>query len=417
MSDLSAASGLPRWHPPAELLEFAELVLTGVLARLPPGLPQAPQAGPVVLEDAEGTPVAILDPGAERALTPLRPFGQGPLRGARCTPSQVHQRWAEFGVVPGSDILAVPITGSLSTDAVKAIDDQAAGRPVLWIAVAGPGRTRDLPPVPLWRAVAALAGQSPEAAQAVPLVLPPAPAGGDDAGLVEEAARAFGATEVWLESPPGPRPARAAGLGPPSGMHHLFARAGQGRAQPRRYRGATIFFTGLSGSGKSTVAKALAERISEGDDEPGRTVSLLDGDEVRRLLSAGLGFSRADRDLNILRIGFVAAEITRHGGMAICAPIAPFAATREQVRERISAAGDFVLIHVNTPLAECERRDRKGLYAQARAGQIPEFTGISSPYEEPQDADLRLDTSNLSLDECVDQVLALVRARGLLDPA
>lgn len=183
---------------------------------------------------------------------------------------------------------------------------------------------------------------------------------------------------------------------------------------PRHRRGVTVFFTGLSGSGKSTVARGLADAVIE---RGGRSVSLLDGDVVRRLLSAGLTFSKADRDLNIRRIGYVAAEVTRHGGMAICAPIAPYASTRAQVRRMVSAVGDFVLIHVATPLAECERRDRKGLYAKARAGLIPEFTGISDPYEEPADADLVLDTSLLEPDEAVAQVLDLLVAGGWLRPA
>ncbi|WP_141578269.1 adenylyl-sulfate kinase [Actinomadura sp. WMMA1423] len=182
---------------------------------------------------------------------------------------------------------------------------------------------------------------------------------------------------------------------------------------PKRSRGITVLFTGLSGSGKSTVARALADALVE---RGGRTVTLLDGDVVRRMLSAGLTFSRADRDLNIRRIGFVAAEITRHGGTAICAPIAPYAATRAEVRRMVSAVGDFILVHVATPLEECERRDRKGLYAKARAGQIPEFTGISDPYEEPDDADLTLDTSRLTPDEAVARVLGLLVDGGWVRP-
>ncbi|MFI0410186.1 adenylyl-sulfate kinase [Actinomadura sp. 3N508] len=174
---------------------------------------------------------------------------------------------------------------------------------------------------------------------------------------------------------------------------------------PKLSRGMTVFFTGLSGSGKSTVARGLADALIE---RGGRTVTLLDGDVVRRMLSSGLTFSRADRDLNIRRIGFVAAEITRHGGTAICAPIAPYAATRAEVRRMVSAVGDFVLVHVATPLEECERRDRKGLYAKARAGVIPEFTGISDPYEAPVDADLTLDTSRMTPDEAVAKVLDLL---------
>jgi sulfate adenylyltransferase len=180
------------------------------------------------------------------------------------------------------------------------------------------------------------------------------------------------------------------------------------RYPPRRQQGVTVFFTGLSGSGKSTLARALTARL----EDAGRTVTLLDGDEVRRLLSAGLGFSREDIATNIARIAFVAAEVTRHGGIAVCAPIAPFAAVRADARDRVSATGDFVLVHVATPLAECERRDRKGLYARARAGEIRDFVGIDTPYEAPEDADLTLDTTGRNVDECLDAVWALLQKRG-----
>jgi sulfate adenylyltransferase len=180
---------------------------------------------------------------------------------------------------------------------------------------------------------------------------------------------------------------------------------------PRRERGLVVFFTGLSGSGKSTIARGLAEVIGERGD---RTVSLLDGDHVRHLLSAGLTFSRADRDLNIARIGFVAAEIARHGGIAICAPIAPYAAARAAVREMVQEVGDFLLVYVATPVDVCAARDRKGLYAKARAGLIEGFTGVSDPYEEPRDADLVLDTSTMTRAEAVNGVLAMLTSGGWL---
>jgi len=180
---------------------------------------------------------------------------------------------------------------------------------------------------------------------------------------------------------------------------------------PRRERGVVVFFTGLSGSGKSTIARALRDALAERGD---RTVSLLDGDLVRQLLSAGLTFSRADRDLNIARIGFVATEVARHGGIAICAPIAPYEAARAQVRRMVSEVGDFLLIHVATPVAVCEARDRKGLYAKARAGLIDHFTGISDPYEEPRNADLTIDTSVMSRQEAVQAVLGLLTGGGWL---
>ena len=180
---------------------------------------------------------------------------------------------------------------------------------------------------------------------------------------------------------------------------------------PRSERGFVLFLTGLSGSGKSTIARDLRDVLSERGD---RRVSLLDGDVVRNLLSAGLTFSREDRDLNIARIGFVAAEVARHGGIAICAPVAPFAAARARVREMVSEVGDFLLIHVATPLEVCEARDRKGLYAKARAGLIKQFTGISDPYEEPTDADLAIDTSLLTEQEGVAAVLRMLTAGGWL---
>jgi sulfate adenylyltransferase len=183
---------------------------------------------------------------------------------------------------------------------------------------------------------------------------------------------------------------------------------------PRAERGLAIFFTGLSGSGKSTIARGLAEALTERGD---RTVSLLDGDHVRQLLSAGLSFSRADRDLNIARIGYVAAEVARHGGIAICAPIAPYAAARAVARKLVTEVGDFLLVYVSTPVEVCEARDRKGLYAKARAGLIKGFTGVSDPYEEPRDADLVLDTSAMTRDQAVDAVLKLLITGGWLADA
>jgi len=181
--------------------------------------------------------------------------------------------------------------------------------------------------------------------------------------------------------------------------------------RPRSQRGLVLFLTGLSGSGKSTIARDLADVLAERSD---RQVSLLDGDLVRQLLSAGLTFSRADRDLNIARIGFVAAEVARHGGIAICAPIAPFASARAQVRQMVSEVGDFFLIHVATPGEVCEARDRKGLYAKARAGVISQFTGVSDPYEEPADAELVIDTSAISRPDAVQAVLRMLIAGGWL---
>lgn len=175
--------------------------------------------------------------------------------------------------------------------------------------------------------------------------------------------------------------------------------------------GFTVFFTGLSGSGKSTVAKALQARLLEIGP---REVTLLDGDVVRKNLSSELGFSKEHRNINILRIGYVASEIARHGGAAICCPIAPYDAIRKAVRSQIEPLGDFILIAITTPLEVCEQRDRKGLYAKARAGIIKEFTGISDPYEAPTDADLYINTAEHSLESAVKTIVSHLTARGLL---
>jgi sulfate adenylyltransferase len=180
---------------------------------------------------------------------------------------------------------------------------------------------------------------------------------------------------------------------------------------PRSQQGFTVFFTGLSGSGKSTIANALMVKLME---MGGRPVTLLDGDVVRKHLSSELGFSKEHRDLNIKRIGYVASEITKNGGIAICAPIAPYTATRRAVREMIEAFGAFVEVHVATSLEECERRDRKGLYKLAREGKIKEFTGISDPYEAPETPELRVDTESVDVDYCAQQVLLKLESMGLI---
>jgi sulfate adenylyltransferase len=183
------------------------------------------------------------------------------------------------------------------------------------------------------------------------------------------------------------------------------------QSPPRERQGFTVFFTGLSGSGKSTLARALAARLME---MGGRSVTLLDGDIVRRNLSSELGFSKAHRDINVRRIGFVASEITKNRGIAICAPIAPYHQTRRDVRAMIEAVGGFVEIHISTPIETCESRDRKGLYAKARAGLIPEFTGVSDPYEVPEKPELAIDTTSLGIDEAVQQILLKLEHEGYL---
>jgi sulfate adenylyltransferase len=249
------------------------------------------------------------------------------------------------------------------------LDALLAESPVIALVLAG---TDPLDPLQHARVTAWQALTSP---RHLPLVLLPLEAVTE--AEAAELAAAYGATE-GVADPLTPDPA----------LH-------------RHGTGLTVFFTGLSGSGKSTVAALLAVRLAEA----GRTVTLLDGDVVRTQLSAGLGFSKADRETNIRRIGFVAAEVTKHGGVAICAPIAPYAATRAAARAMVERYGRFVLIHVATPLEVCEARDRKGLYAKARAGLLTEFTGISDPYEIPLDADLSLDTSVMDVEAAVGLVM------------
>jgi len=185
----------------------------------------------------------------------------------------------------------------------------------------------------------------------------------------------------------------------------------QRRYPPRFKQGFTVFFTGLSGAGKSTIANALRIKLMERGDRP---LTLLDGDIVRTHLSSELGFSRQHRDLNIQRIGFVASEITKNGGIAICAPIAPYAQTRRKVRQMIEPLGGFIEVYVATPLQVCEQRDRKGLYAKARAGLIKEFTGISDPYEPPENPELIIDTQGITPDEAAQRIILKLESMGFI---
>jgi sulfate adenylyltransferase len=178
---------------------------------------------------------------------------------------------------------------------------------------------------------------------------------------------------------------------------------------PRHRQGVCVWFTGLSGSGKSTTAEALAVLLLE----HGRQATLLDGDVVRTHLSKGLGFSKEDRDTNIRRIGFVAAEVVRHGGVALCAAVSPYRATRDEVRAMVG--GDrFVEVFVDTPLEVCEARDAKGMYAKARRGELRGFTGIDDPYERPERPEVVLDTVGQSVEKSARAVLDLLVARGFV---
>jgi sulfate adenylyltransferase len=180
---------------------------------------------------------------------------------------------------------------------------------------------------------------------------------------------------------------------------------------PPHKQGVTIFLTGLSGAGKSTIAKILYARFLEIGERP---VSLLDGDIVRRNLSGELSFSKEHRDINVRRIGFVASEITKNRGVAICAPIAPYSVTRSQIRSIIEAYGGFIEVHVSTPIDVCEKRDRKGMYAKARAGLIKGFTGVDDPYEIPESPELRIDTTELTPDEAAKEILLFLGQKGYI---
>ncbi|MEM8559912.1 MAG: bifunctional sulfate adenylyltransferase/adenylylsulfate kinase [Bacteroidota bacterium] len=180
---------------------------------------------------------------------------------------------------------------------------------------------------------------------------------------------------------------------------------------PKEKQGFTVFFTGLSGSGKSTVANALVVRLLEFGE---RAVTLLDGDVVRTHLSKGLGFSREDRSTNVQRIGYVASEVTKHGGIAVCAPIAPYFADRKANRDLISSVGNYIEVFISTPLEVCEARDVKGLYKMAREGKIKEFTGISDPYEAPENAEIDIPSHTMPVQEAVDTIIAYLQNEGLL---
>ncbi|RBQ18704.1 adenylyl-sulfate kinase [Spongiactinospora rosea] len=354
-----------------------------VLLHLPADHPA--QAGDrITLLDPEGAALGVLtvtERGPHGVAGPVEGGSGGPEHGPfarlRRPPAEVRKELAE------SPVLAVTMRGPLDATVLAEITATAAelSATVLLLPLAygeaGPA---------VVRAALAARDRLPAGTSVVAVPLAPREPAAIDLELREHVADAYGASE------------------------HLAAPDPIAIPGPPHRRGLVVFFTGLSGSGKSTIARGLHDVLLE---RGSRTVTYLDGDVVRRLLSAGLTFSKADRDANIRRIGFVAAEVARHGGLAICAPIAPYAATRAEVREMVESVGaDFLLVHVATPLAECERRDRKGLYAKARAGLIPEFTGVSDPYEEPDDADLTIDTTGMPIDRAVSRVADLLTSGG-----
>ena len=417
---------VPRWTPTARETDDLDLL---VAEAFEPGLPGfadptrgesvpvtlvvsaetaevAVGAGSLELVDPEGVPLARLhvegawdagegNVGLAGPVERLAHNEFGPFRRLHVPPATLHAS------TPADLLLAVPVLRPLTETDLEAVRDAAArtGRTPLLLVCVGDGMPQDVSAPALVRATQAAAASL------------------DDALVVAVPVADHG----WAAEPNGTSPNDwlldrvAAAYATRS---HRLPRYGEGNLPgdvaavvhrdrpPPHSQGLVVFFTGLSGSGKSTLARALVDHLLEQGE---RTVTSLDGDVVRHLLSKGLGFSPADRETNIVRIGFVAAEVSRHGGVAVCSPIAPFEATRAAVRRRVErAGGGFLLVHVATPLEECERRDRKGLYAKARAGEIPDFTGISSPYEEPAEA-LKVDTTDRDIADCLaDVVDALV---------
>ncbi len=395
-----SSPAIPQHCPTPTELDDLELLVSGALAptngfnewgspvtlTLPDDLARA---AVVELVDPEGLPLARVRPDSG-AIEPLAAAQHGPFRRLHLTPDEVRRDHAGATFVPVDDALTA---GQLD-------DLGELGRVVL-LTYAGHG-TSALSPVGLVRATLAAARLLPDAS----VVVVPLPAHG-----AAEADHALGVRVVENYASGDPVHALHEPHADDTWPREIADVVAHDRPEPGD-QGLVVFFTGLSGSGKSTLAQALTDLILEQGE---RTVTSLDGDVVRRNLSAGLTFSKSDRETNIRRIGWVAAEIARHGGVAVCSPIAPYDETRRQVEEMVDdAGGEFFLVHVATPLEECERRDRKGLYAKARAGEIPEFTGISSPYEEPDNAAVRVDTTGRSVEAALGDVLAALRERGHL---
>ncbi len=463
---MTTHEGVPRYAAPPPVLRDLELVRLGVLDRgqllggpvPPPADPgvdrpgdnstepvsvrialgeadaaRAEATGGLVIVDEEQTPVA-------RLMRPVRVADGVMAGGLEATRPSEHAHTAYLdrpldsvrgpagGPHSGARVLLVLRRPLLGVE-LRQVHELTAGDTELVIVVPDDQRANHgLPARLMVRLAADLARQLEPAGTTTHVAVAPIawrdPS--SDLALVARLARFTGAA---AHAAPGVGPTAAAdheweaaltairaGTDPATALPELSATAVHvlGSRWPQRdRRGLVVLFTGLSGSGKSTVARDLSEWLQRHTE---RTVTLLDGDVVRRLLSAGLGFDRAARVLNVRRIGFVAAEAARHGGLVIAAPIAPYAATRAEVRAMAEAVGDFLLVHVSTPLQECERRDLKGLYAQARAGLVAEFTGVSDPYETPTDADLTIDTSRLSRVEALTRVVDLLVSGGWVTP-
>ncbi len=431
---------IPQWTPTQREMDDLELIVNDCLRDSPGGFvkPTTAEAtsmltlvvpaetaevargiGLLDLIDAEGAPLGRLtieepwdtDDGRVGLAGPVERLEHdefGPFQRLHLPPARVHKTQAP------DQLLAIAVHRPLTSADLATIRnraDELSRRPLL-IACIGDGMPDGISAPALVRATLQAASVLGEArVVAVPVAdhgwdSPEDTSGADaaspNARLISAVCGAYASETLTLER-------KAEGTLPAA-----IAAIVERDRPPRDRRGLVVFFTGLSGSGKSTLARALVGHLLEQGD---RTVTSLDGDVVRRHLSKGLGFSAKDRETNVTRIGFVAAEISRHGGIAICSPIAPFESTRAAVRRMVEqAGGGFVLVHVATPLAECERRDRKGLYARARAGEIPDFTGISSPYEPPTDA-VKIDTTDRPIADCLAEVLDALAIGGWLPAA
>jgi sulfate adenylyltransferase len=406
-------AGVPRVVLDDDGLDRLELVLGGWLPASALTV-TAPGAGTseVVLTDAENTPLARVGvaaggaPGIVAIADIARGAGPHWDPGVRLSAAEVRSQHGHAG--GGPEVVAFVVDDVPTRDDVERLV-AAARDPGLQVAVITvPVERRRRPPGEVgwagftrsaWAAADAVVAAAPRLV-VVRLVLPWPAAGPDAPGL---AAGGIGAAWRMSDRRDARERERLAALSalvdrevdalypPASAREVLRARTG---AAPGR--GAVVFFTGLSGSGKSTIARALADDLADGG--PAK-VTLLDGDEVRQHLSRGLGFDAESREVNIDRIAYVASLVAEHGGIAVAAPIAPFDAGRRNARALVEPHGTFLLVHVSTPLEVCEARDRKGMYARARAGEIPDFTGITSPYEAPADADVTIDTTDTSVEE------------------
>ena len=417
--DRSDVGDVPRVVLDPDALDRLELVLGGWLPASALTAVEVSRATPeVVVTDAENTPLALVaagrtthDPPTVTALGSLS-RGSGPHwdPSVRLTAAEVRERIG----TDAREVLAIEVD-VLPTLADQALAVEAAGGADAIVVVVGVRRGGTAAGGVGWAGLTRAAWGTADAIQAaiphrrvVRLVLPwPAERAPelDRGGITGHGL----AVSAWREG----------GLGAP-GLDEILERelaasypltSARELLRARRSvpgHGAVVFFTGLSGSGKSTIARALADDLADGGP---RRVTLLDGDEVRQHLSRGLGFDAESRDINIDRIAYVASLVAGHGGIAVAAPIAPFDAGRRAARALVEPHGTFLLVHVSTPLEVCEARDRKGFYARARAGAIPEFTGISSPYQVPTDADVTIDTTDTSVEDAVRQVREALERR------